>query len=203
MSSNEKWVGFDLDDVLANMRDDMVRSFSQRCGIDYQVSDWTDYTFFQKHMNLDEFLKMIVDDEIIRKCKPDVGVFDALDELKGEGYSSAVITARGYHPGAHELTQAWFREHKLDIDRLVIVGSNQSKADVLHELPPLCAYVDDHPGHLDAIFKKLGPDVSPKLCLMDRPWNQGREDHHRIYHVNDFKDVVLDAAMQSRVRLKP
>lgn len=190
-AKEERWVGFDLDDVLANMREPMCASMTRRVGKKFSVSDWTDYDYFDGHMSAKEFLQMLVDDRVLETCSPEPGAMASLQRLQAKGLKIAVITARGYHPRGEEVTLTWFAEQGVKIDSLQIVQPGQSKVEALAKLPNVIGYVDDHIKHLENI-SKANPGMS--LHLMARPWNQHDKKFERVYTVSEYAEHSLTRA---------
>lgn len=192
-NENEVWVAFDLDDCLANMRDPLRASMERHTGKTLQCSDWDTYDFFKEYMDLEAFLALIVKDGVAGQCLPEPGSVQTLCELGNFGIKTAIVTARAYLPDAQSATLQWLDVHGLGVDKLVIVAPGQNKADALLALPNLLGYVDDHAKHLDdvaAAFAVHGRSVH--LSLMDRPWNQHTDLHHRVGHLADFKKEILE-----------
>lgn len=121
---SEIWVGFDLDDCLCNMREPLCAAMQRHTGKKMAVSSWSSYDFFSAHMDIDDFLALIIKEGVVDLCLPEPGVARMLDQLQDQGVKSAVVTARGYLPHAQAVTQAWFDGHDLAIDKLVMRSSN-------------------------------------------------------------------------------
>lgn len=190
----DRWIGFDLDDVLANMRTPMCKSYSKATGQNVKIEDWTDYNFFLEKMSPATFLQMIIDDRILHTCQPEPDAAACIERLQSKGYKVAVVTARGYHPDAHGVTQNWLESHGMNVDSLKIVQPGQSKAMALGELPGLVAYVDDHLAHLEST-QAAHPHVD--LYLMARPWNQHDQKFKRLFTVSEYAEQVLSSISMS------
>lgn len=199
------WVGFDVDEVLANLRDGLARQMTTRFGKDLDWRQWHDYSFFLPHMSQQEFYGMIMEDRLLEQCQPEPGAVGFLNSLKQAGFNIALITSRGFHPNAHSLTKDWLETHEFDVDFLHVVPHGQGKSDVVLGLPNVLAYVDDYLGHLDDIDVRIKAMKSskssfgsmiaadPLLCVMDRPWNQHDVNgHRRVRSVSEFHDIVLE-----------
>lgn len=64
------WIGFDLDEVLANLRDPMSEGMTRMIGKPIHWHHWDDYNFFEAHTTLERFLQMIVDEGCCRVANP-------------------------------------------------------------------------------------------------------------------------------------
>lgn len=193
----ETWVGFDLDDCLCNMREPLCAAMQRHTGKTMAVSSWSAYDFFSAHMDLDEFLALIVKEGVVDLCLPEPGVARMIDQLQSHGIKSAVVTARGFLPHAQAVTQAWLDRHGLAVDKLVIVPTGQTKVGALDALPNLLGYVDDHVKHLDDVKAAFAISGKPvHLSLVNRPWNQRNRVHHRIEHVAAFGEHMVEIAKQ-------
>lgn len=187
-SGAEQWIGFDLDDVVANLRDLFVKSMNQKLGVNIQVKDWLSYDHFQSYMSAQEFLQLIVDDRILETCEAEPGAISSIQRLQAKGYKVAIVTARGYHPRGRQITEQWFSGQGLKVDSLQLVEPGQSKVDALSKLPNLVGYVDDHIKHLESITKGL-PHVNS--YLMTRPWNQHEKRFERVFTVSEYAEKTL------------
>ena len=171
----------------------MSEGLSRRIGRPFHWREWKNYDFYSGFMSREEFAQMIVDDGMLERCQPEPGAARIMRQLKEEGLQIAILTARGFHPNAREVTLRHLELHGMPVDHLEIVEHQKGKAVPALALPNLISYVDDHVGHLDAIgkaFEQAGRDLH--MSLMTRPWNEHASWHHRITSLDDFVDVTLD-----------
>ena len=202
--SEELWVGFDLDDVLVDLRTHLSRSISERMGRHIDWRNWQSYNFYEGMMSHQDFMSMIIEDRLLEKCRPEPGAVEALEKLHKENIKIAIITARGFHPEGHAVTCESLRLSGMPFDRLHIVEHGKGKADPALSIENLVAYVDDHAAHLDAIskaFGQAGRDLH--LSLVSRPWNVTVKDHHRIDHLDHFMVEALKRCEQMQNQTAP
>lgn len=182
----QKWIIFDVDDVVVSYREALYQSF-KKLGKDIHWSQWETY----KHVKIyglkdyDEFLNHMINKEILETSEIEPGVVELMHKLKEQGFSIGFLTARSWHPNALEVTQNLVKQHNLPVDKVVIANFKGKKTDYLEQFPgEIVGFLDDSATHVED-FIKAGINNS---CVMDRPWNQG-VDLPRIKHYDDFYSI--------------
>lgn len=188
---DEKWIGFDLDDVLANLREPMGEGLGKIPGASADWRSWSTYDFFSAYMSSTEFLQMIIDDKMLELCQPEPDAATSIERLRREGFKIAIVTARGYHPQAREITETWLSHHNMEVDRLEIVMPGESKSGKLKAIAGLVAYIDDHVDHLHKMTADTSASDSIELYLMSRPWNIKNQTYCRLDNVAQYADSLL------------
>ena len=180
--------GVDIDDVLADFSAMLSASLMRRYpnALPHQYWDSFDVcTSFS--IDYENFLQHIIDDEIIERCLPFDHAKKAMDQLYACGAEIVLITSRGYHPVAQELTKAWLTKHGIPHSDLIIVPHGQTKAEAsIHQYPKgFQAMIDDLPKNLDDM-QRAGLTSQP--VLITRPWNKDRTDFR--LGANRFNSVL-------------
>lgn len=190
--SNQPYVGFDLDDVLVDLRSHLSKSMSDRMGRHIDWRHWQSYNFYEGMMSHQDFMQMIIDDRLLEQCRPEHGALEVLQELNKEGIKIAIITARGFHPEGFAVTMEMLQRSGMPFDRLHIVEHRKGKAEPALSIENLVAYADDHAAHLDAISSAFGrANRDLHLSLVTRPWNASADGYHRVEHLKQFMHEAL------------
>lgn len=183
-----KWIVFDVDDVVASYRESLYQSF-KLLGKDIHWSKWDTY----KHVNIyglqdyDEFLNHMIEHKVIENAPLEIGVQQLIHKLKNSGYLIGFLTARSWHPQAYEVTKDFIKKYDLPIDKIVIAGFKGKKTDYINEfVGEIVGFLDDSVGHVeDFIAAKI-----PNSYIMDRPWNQNNSHIPRIKNYEDFYNII-------------
>jgi len=169
---------FDLDDVLANLRESLYQTLTRVTGIDLHWRHWQHYDLRQHYSTIAERLdEVLVHGRTLEACHPEPGAVAVTRALHELGYELAIVTARGWHPQAEAITREWLHHHHITYDHLTVVPLGGNKLTVLTPFRDITLAVDDHPSHI-ARYQTLN---IPTL-LMDRPWN-ALYPGERIYHL--------------------
>lgn len=97
---------WDLDDVLANLRDAICRTMRQIFGVE---ADWRRWTTVQPLHQLfgaapEEFDEAMIAAGVLAACEPEPGARDILGRFHAAGVRQVIITARGWHSSAEAET---------------------------------------------------------------------------------------------------
>lgn len=177
-------IGFDLDEVLCNLRDGTMAALRRRHGYYPHWSEWTTFGHNRAHgVSDEEYLRIIVEERILEAAALEPFAREVIDDCHRLGFRTAVITARGYHPRGEEVTREWLDRHALKIDELRIVKFGESKVDVIRALGPVRAYIDDNADHIDALY---AAGVGGDLRMISRPWNADVDAFYRLKDLNWF-----------------
>lgn len=180
---------FDLDDVLANLRESLYRTLSRATGVDLHWRDWTHYDLRRHYDVGDDWLEdILIAERTMEVCQPEPGAAETTRLLIELGFELVIVTARGWHPQAETLTREWLETHRIAYDELLIVPLGADKLAALTDYDHIALAVDDHP-HNTFRYQQAG---IPTL-LMDRPWNADAAGE-RIYSL----DVVVTRAVAAR-----
>lgn len=192
--------GIDIDDVLARFAPKMFECLNMRYPGIKPVDQWD--TFFWSEINgipYDSFIQHIIEDDLLTTCEAIPSAVRAMKSIKDSGHQIVLITSRGYHPQAYEMTLAWLKANDIPFDDLVIVPARQTKAQAtIHKYPKGFMYmVDDNAQNLDDM-KEAG--LVANTILIDQPWNQSRKDYKagvsRFKTLSDFVFALKQPAVR-------
>jgi len=167
----------DLDDVLAKLRETLYQIMSQATGIDKHWDNWHHYDLTEHFSIANEALNdILLREQALEKALPEPGAIELTQQLMAMGFTLVVITARGWHPQAHQLTQDWLLQHGFHFDHLHVVELGGNKLDVLLPYDDICLAVDDHPKNVQRYLSIGIPTLMPHM-----PWNVNYHDTERIH----------------------
>ena len=179
----------DLDDVLANLRESLYQVMFRATGIDNHWRNWRHYDLTRHFAtDYDAVHDILREQCALERCQPEPDAVATTQALHALGYSVTIVTARGWHAQAHELTQTWLDQHRFHYDDLAVVPLGGNKMLALQDQSGVVLAVDDHPSNI----KRYEAAGIPTL-MVDRPWNI----HHageRIFSLNR----VVERAQQLR-----
>lgn len=180
----------DIDDVLAWFAAAVHKSLCTRYQNIKPVAQWNSFLWSDiNDISYDDFIQMMIDDNLLTDCIPVPGAVLAMQKIHASGTPLVLITARGYHPQAYELTHAWLTHHGIPFDDLIIVPKGQTKAQAaMSKYPKGFVYmIDDNADNLDHM-RDAG--LVSNTILIDQPWNQDRKDFKmgssRFRTISDF-----------------
>lgn len=196
MPQPDQVIVFDMDDCLSFSRPQFAAALNAATGKDIPWEDWTESYDLTKTYGLDAkgLLDVWAAANCFQNAVPEDGARDILDFCKSQGFKIVILTARGWHPEAAEITAQWMQDHGLYYDEIIISGYGKTKRDAIAELQArgdrVLIFVDDHLDHLKDVAA-LVPRI--ELVLVDRPWNSSKEldsSSHRIFHLDQLLRVI-------------
>ena len=183
-------IAFDMDEVICNIRDASCRAFEAEFGIDTHWAEWDKYNLpGLMNVSTEAYLQMLIKHRVLEGAAVEPGAQAALQLARYEGYSTAIITSRAYHPEAEKATRGWLYRNGIYVDLLHIV--DRSKVEAMRELSragEVVAYIDDHTRHLQEL---AGTGLVEDLVLRDRPWNRGLYPWRRAGCLQEFVNFVV------------
>lgn len=180
----------DLDDVLANLRESLYQVMHRVTRIDKHWRDWTHYDLREHYQVDNAFLDdVLMRERALESCQPEPGAAAMTQALAELGCELVIITARGWHPQAHELTQDWLKQHGMRHDHLHVTQLGGNKLDVLTATTTpadsILLAVDDHPNNLQRYRQAGIPTLMPSM-----PWNAQYHDAPRIHDLQAVVDYT-------------
>lgn len=175
-------VMFDIDDVLYPCVQE-IREYLITRGHSRQSLEITNGWDLHEQWGIpfdDLWLKInqgVADGVIFLKGEPFAGTKDAMDELKEDGHTIHLVTARNAGPSglAEKHTVEWLTHYDLPYDSLTF----SSDKTIVH-----AAYaLDDRVENVEAL------NVNSLAFLMDQPWNQ-ESCEARVYTIQEFVKEV-------------
>jgi 5'(3')-deoxyribonucleotidase len=188
MVNTTPFVVFDLDDVLANLRDPMMTMLRQRTGKNIHWSQWQSYELGPRYgTSSDNIMEWVLEDEVLEAATLEPYARPVFEAARQNGYRIAVVTARAWHPRGEELTREWLEQHELNVDELHLVPMLGNKAAVLSDLGVVEHFIDDHLAHLYPASEL--PSVR-QVLLVDRPWNRSDASLRRLQCLGELKTLL-------------
>lgn len=186
------YVVFDLDDVLANLRDHLMTMLNRRTGRSVHWREWHQYELSSVYgAPVEAIMTWVREDAVLEAATLEPHAQAAIQAARAVGYRVAIVTARGWHPAGEQITRDWLRRHDLDIDSLHLVAAFGEKADVLRGLGPVVHFIDDHVGHLYPARSLAGVR---QVHLLDRPWNRHDTVLPRLRGLEDLIDLLEEGS---------
>ena len=188
MPHRAPYVVFDLDDVLANLREHLMSMLRERTGRNIHWRHWRDYELSGLYRTSnEEIMHWVREDEVLEAATLEPHAKDAIDTARSAGFRIAVITARAWHPRGDSLTRDWLQSHELSVDELNLVPLFGNKAEVLNTLGVVEHFIDDHLAHLYPARELPGVR---SVFLVDRPWNRADRTLHRLHNLSEFTALL-------------
>lgn len=175
----------DCDDVLANTRDPIAQLISELKNQYVHPDHWSHWGAITDNYDLtfDELAHHIIHKQILETSQPEDNAHNISQILNFMGHDVVVLTARGYHKNAQQLTEEWCQKHRIKVSDVVVVDHKQSKAQLIKTFGDVFMYVDDNPHHiLEAA--SIGHIQYPILKTM--PWNNKLDYNHRIDNLSSI-----------------
>jgi uncharacterized HAD superfamily protein len=182
-------VGFDLDNVIADMEPRLLQFAKEEFGI--ELTDKQKKFFKWEEMpDIDlkiakKIMETAIDPAFFMEVDPLEGAKEALRLLKRKGRSIHIITARPQD--TFMFTSKWLKKHNIWYNTLTCCKTKM-KPRMAAELK-VQSYVDDREDSLEYFinFRQSGRFL--KLGLMDRDWNKDYR-HDRVTRVFDWQDIL-------------
>ena len=169
----------DIDDTLANLRDPLMRALNEYTGKDIHWEDWDVYDLSHIYgMTVADFKACLIESDVLREAKPMVDSINFCQHLIDNNYLVLMVTARGWHPQAEELTKQWLEEFNVPYHDLYITKHNESKYKAIEKYGVIDLAVDDSIKNITD-YKESGMVRHP--VLFHHPWNKNHE-HDKIIH---------------------
>lgn len=183
------FVLFDLDDVMANLRTGLQTALFGKTALDVPVESWTKWDITEIYqISHKELLDVIIDQSLLEMAAIEDGVHEILEMAGDLGLKTGIVTARGWHPNGHTVTQEWLSKKNIRVDDLVLVNHAQKKSDVLARYEHVHLFVDDHVKNLDDM---AATGRVEHILLFDRPWNRHDSRYDRVHHLSDVGDRLV------------
>lgn len=179
-------IGVDCDGILYDFVASLQHFLTKYRGWSrFDLPDALSWNFWddQWSMTLEEFLDYCadgVDSGVVFKWgDPEVHSVEVLEALREDGHTLHVVTNRSFGSRSVENTESWLVEHGVPFDTLTF---SKDKTVV-----PVDIFIEDNVDNYNALV-----DAGVCAVMFDRPWNQDKEDAHRVYDWWEFYDFVQD-----------
>jgi len=182
---NKKVAIIDCDDVIMGFKKLMCEALNRHTGKTVHCEQWTTYNVieFYDDLALDDFYKVIIENELLKKGEPNENVRETILKLKEMGYHIVIITSRAYHPNAEELTKQWMEKHRIPYDDIHVSGNGIKKSSCAKIYKNIEFVIDDN---LDNLIDFEVNSNAKKLFLVDQPWNRNDTRYIRITNMNEI-----------------
>lgn len=193
------YIAFDIDDVVAVMRDQISRVYSKILGKEVHHKDFYDFDL-DKIYGVKFCPQTMTEEKIIENCVAEDDAKEVFDTLRDSGFRIAVITARGWHEKGIELTEKWLEENNLKYDELHVVGRDGKTPafDKISQFGTIHSFIDDQPGY---ILEGREHESVRNVFMQNRPWNINMEGE-RVFSLSEFKDKSFEIYEPSNKKRK-
>lgn len=183
-------MAFDLDEVLGDFWGSLSPVLHDLFPNMPSVSELSDYNGVPAQLGMtdDQFLALLIEHQVLEFEKPVKGAAEFLAGCREQGHVQ-VVTARGFHPRARQITEEWLNRWEIPCDDLVITGPGQPKSE--HLTRNVSWFIDDA---IHNVLDVKSSGRAQRTAIMVRPWNK------RWRYVADFEARTLSefAARVSR-----
>jgi len=167
-----------------NLRDPIMSAMHAEFGVHIHHSQWCSFDLSVHYgVAQDEILAAFLKHGVLEAASFEPHAQEAFQAVRDAGCSVKILTARGWHARADEITRASLAEAGLVPDEILIVPLHSSKDAALRQCGPVAAYLDDHAGHIQDATHCANVE---RPVLMDRPWNRDSTHPHRVASLLEF-----------------
>jgi 5'(3')-deoxyribonucleotidase len=179
-------LGFDVDEVVADILTPSLDILNQKNGTDYNPEDVTDYGMGSVGVLDTNLFFCTYNDKIFRRAKPFPESVYVLNQLKREGYNLSYVTSRCYNDNESERLLQWLNRHKIPADNIVCYVEDKG---IVTNYLNLDFFVDDNPDNLYDIQESGLENV----VLFNKPYNDEVEGFDRVYTWEDIYDHIKNS----------
>ena len=179
----------DCDDVLSNAREpfaEVISHLVQRTVSHTEWEQWDDL-IHQNDLTFDDLTPRVLETNVLENMDPEHGAAVVTNMLKLLGFEIIILTARGFHPDGHKITEDWCHQHKIKFDEIIVVHPDDCKAEKIKDLGEVFIYVDDNGSHVAAAGVL---DNVEHAIVMNMPWNQHGDHDHRIDKLSQILELI-------------
>lgn len=180
----------DLDDTLGALREVLAESLSKEVG---QPIDWRTW----KHHHISDsfgisqerFLEMLIDGRLLETMPPHSEARDFMSGLGELGVRRIILTARGWHPRAKDITESWLNAHGIPYDEVLTCSLTESKAEYIQRMEENVLFtVDDSASHCNgyASLKSKKPDF---IFAYEMPWTRHHLNNECIVPIGNLNEI--------------
>ena len=193
-------LGFDLDNVLANLMDPLNDHLNEKFDIEFVPEMWTSRTIEDLKLDLEDDLQKeiarevvytVYNTEFLKSLAPCEGAKSVIDFLRRKGNEIYVITARKLE--AFDISSEWLKAHGIYFDALICT---KFKPRVAWNYG-VRTFVDDDYDTLLKFVDFRQAKFFRKLIVMSYPYNVGLQDK-RIERANNMYEVLAKLEIKGR-----
>ena len=187
-------IAIDVDEVLANFLEQYLKfqeaTYGRKISFDdvktYYFRDIFFFFFKQEISEIYEFY----DTPFFKHVRPLPDSIDVVKELKRQGHTLHVITARQHKIATQ--TKDWINTHFPNLFEDVIITNEAAfgntnplkKVDVCKQLNAHVIIEDSHSNACDAAREHI------TAILINKPWNKNKEDVEGIHRVDSLREAL-------------
>lgn len=186
-----KTICLDLDDTLGSLKErlqDIYRRELNDPSINY--NDWANFgngSAERYGISHDRLLDLFVEDQSLELQAPHDGAIEVTAILKSMDYTIEIVTARGWHPNAYEVTRKWLDDNYISYDRINIVPLYDCKETVTRHIENIHLFVDDR---VDHCTNMLNSGRVQSCLVMAQPWNTSAELNTGLHRIHTLYDIL-------------
>lgn len=196
-------LGFDLDEVVANVSDVIIKYLEDTYGIQINKKMFKEFNIIDNTFHPDSVLdEEIVSDllekvnksSFLAKAKPDKEAAKNIKQFKKSGHSIHFITSRKLNDEVE--VAKWLRKYNIPFDTIHNVGKEREKGFYGRFLN-LDFYIDDLLEQLESMFR-YKKRWRKGLVLLTRPWNEGPIDASKFIRLDDWVQISRHLGIHNR-----
>lgn len=196
-------LGFDLDEVVVNLAEDMYTYLFDKYGIQREDAIFFNYNITKNTYSDDKELNNIIQQDLVQivndkdfqsTAQPYDDATKSIRNLKKLGHTIHFITNRPIDN--KEATAIWLRRNGVPFDSLHVIGNYREKGPLGRELA-LDFFVDDKPSSLESMYK-YKKNWKKALVLLDRPWNSAYNCPEWVIRFENWNQINRHLGIHNR-----
>ena len=196
-------LGFDFDEVIAQMSLMAINYANDALGTDYTIDVFKNFMFednlyFEDEEKQNTMIALLTEAINKEECTSGILPYDGavknLQRLKRQGHDIYIITRRPKN--LFDVTSHWLLKHKIPCDKLVLTD-NKCKGESAVRFR-LDMFVDDLEQNLYDMYSNKNR-WRKGLLLMTRPWNRDKYiDASKFIRIHTWDDILNQVNKKNR-----
>lgn len=183
----------DLDDTLGDLKVRLQNIYRKKTGrTDIHYRDWKSFNGVNYGYSFDDLTEFFIEDNSLTLMRPHAGVVETTARLKTLGYDIHIVTARGWHPDAQAVTEAWLTAANITFDKVHIVPFGQCKEELTRSIPNIHFFVDDRMDHCASMHSS--GRVEKQTLVYGQPWNEDQFEampsDEKFQRIEDIREIL-------------
>jgi uncharacterized protein len=184
-SSQKRLIGVDLDGVLGNLADEVIKMANENYNLQIKIDDITSHRLQEcTPLTLSQVCEIFESTNIFKNLKPVENACESVKKLRLNNWVVFVITDRFWTKQDWILTKAWLENNDFEWDHLNLVRAKDKS--VYADAHKLTVFVEDN---LQTALDLA--TVCEKVFLFDRTYNQG-EVPDNVKRVTKWKEILRE-----------
>lgn len=176
----------DLDDTLASLRDEVMVEFNALTGKNLHWSDW-EVLRVEALYDVDDFLGVAFEKKLSERSRPHPETLSFTRRLRDAGINTTILTARGWHPRAEEMTRHWLGLYDIPYTDLKVCQLHECKTDYIRHMDNVLFTIDDAKTHCNN-YNAMTVNRPKFVFAYAMKWNEGVNDG--VIRINNLHDVA-------------